>query len=96
MLRGWHWLLASASLNTFIALALTLAGTGHGDVLQALGVNLLYSQCIGLAIWGLIDLGRLWLTPDEPQQWPRLVGIVPVGGDINPDFHLGTLGGQTV
>ena len=79
MLRGWRWLLASASLNTFIALALTLGHKGHGIGLHALGVNLVYSQCIGLAIWGLIDLGRLWLTPDEPQQWPRLVGIVPVG-----------------
>ena len=58
MLRGWRWLMASALLNTTIALALTLGHKGHGIGLQALGVNLLYSQCIGLAIWGLIDLGR--------------------------------------
>ena len=90
MLRGWRWLLASALLNTMIALALTLGHKGHGIGLHALGVNLVYSQCIGLAIWGLIDLGRLWLTPDEPRHWPRLVGIVPVG------VVLGYLGGTLV
>ena len=81
MLRGWRWLLASVALNTVIGVALTLTGTGHGDGfgLQGLGKNLLYSQCIGLAIWGLIDLGRAWLTPDEPRHWPRLIGIVPMG-----------------
>ena len=90
MLRGWRWLLTSASLNTLIGLALTLADTGHSDGLQTLGLNLLYSQCIGLAIWGLIDLGRLALTPDEPRQWRRLFGIVPVG------VVLGYLGGTLV
>ena len=94
MLRGWRWLLASASLNTVIALGLTLASTGHGDGLQALGMNLLYSQCIGLAIWGLIDLGRLWLTPDEPRHWPRLVGIVPVGVVLG--YLAGTLVADTL
>ena len=86
-MRGWRWLLASATLNTVIALVLTLAGQGHGLGLRALGVNLLYSQCIGLAIWALIDLGRVWLTPDEATQWPRLFGIVPSG------VVLGYLGG---
>ena len=90
MLRGWRWLLASASLNTMIALALTLGHKGQGIGLHALGVNLVYSQCIGLAIWGLIDLGRAWLTPDEPRHWPRLVGIVPAG------VVLGYLGGTLV
>ncbi|MEY4265772.1 MAG: hypothetical protein RIS90_307 [Pseudomonadota bacterium] len=94
MLRGWRWLMASAVLNSFIGLALTLAGTGHGDGLQALGKNLLYSQCIGLAIWGLIDLGRLWLTPDEPRHWPRLVGIVPVGVVLG--YLAGTLVADTL
>ena len=94
MLRGWRWLLTSASLNTLIGLALTLADTGHSDGLQTLGLNLLYSQCIGLAIWGLIDLGRLALTPDEPRQWRRLFGIVPVGVVLG--YLGGTLAGDTL
>lgn len=87
MLRGWRWLLASALLNTLIALALTLTGASHGGGLRGFGINWLYSQCIGLAIWGLIDLGRLALTPDEPRQWRRLFAIVPAG------VVLGYLGG---
>ncbi|MBU3740635.1 MAG: hypothetical protein FGM55_17015, partial [Rhodoferax sp.] len=67
-LRGWRWLLASASLNTVIALALTLASAPADRPLGGFGWNLVHSQCIGLAIWGLIDLGRLWLVPDESRQ----------------------------
>lgn len=94
MLRGWRRLLASAALNTLIALALTLTHSGHGVGLHAFGLNLLYSQCIGLASWGLIDLGRAWLTPDEPRQWPRLVGIVPVGVVLG--YLAGTLVADTL
>jgi signal transduction histidine kinase len=90
MLRGWRWLLASALLNTLIALALTLSTASQGTGLGGFGVTWLYSQCIGLAIWGLIDLGRLALTPDEPRQWRRLFGIVPAG------VVLGYLGGTWV
>ena len=56
MLRGWRWLLASALLNTMIALALTLGHKGYGIGLHALGVNLVYSQCIGLSIWAYIEV----------------------------------------
>ena len=87
MLRGWRWLLSSTLLNTLIALALTITTASHGLGLLSFGINWLYSQCIGLAIWGLIDIGRLALTPDEPRQWRRLFGIVPAG------VLLGYLGG---
>jgi signal transduction histidine kinase len=87
MLRGWRWLLSSTLLNTLIALALTITTASHGLGLLGFGINWLYSQCIGLAIWGLIDIGRLALTPDEPRQWRRLFGIVPAG------VLLGYLGG---
>jgi signal transduction histidine kinase len=87
MLRGWRWLLASTLLNTLIALALTLTVASHGLGLLGFAINWLYAQCIGLAIWGLIDLSRLALTPDEPRQWRRLFGIVPAG------VVLGYLGG---
>ena len=72
MLRGWRWLMASTLLNTLIALALTLTTASHGVGFLGFGINWLYSQCIGLAIWGLIDIGRLALTPDEQRQWRRL------------------------
>jgi signal transduction histidine kinase len=87
MLHGWRWLVASTLLNTLIALALTLTTASHGVGLLGFGINWLYSQCIGLAIWGLIDIGRLALTPDEQRQWRRLFGIVPAG------VVLGYLGG---
>ena len=87
MLRGWRWLLSSTLLNTLIALALTLTTASHGVGFLGFGINWLYSQCIGLAIWGLIDIGRLALTPDEQRQWRRLFGIVPAG------VVLGYLGG---
>ena len=87
MLRGWRWLMASTLLNTLIALALTLTTASHGVGFLGFGINWLYSQCIGLAIWGLIDIGRLALTPDEQRQWRRLFGIVPAG------VVLGYLGG---
>ena len=94
MLRGWRWLLASALLNTLIALALTLTTASHGLGLLGFGINWLYSQCIGLAIWGLIDLGRLALTPDEPRQWRRLFAIVPAGVVLG--YLGGTLAGDTL
>ena len=87
MLRGWRWLLSSTLLNTLIALSLTLTTASHGVGFLGFGINWLYSQCIGLAIWGLIDIGRLALTPDEQRQWRRLFGIVPAG------VVLGYLGG---
>ena len=94
LLRGWRWLLASALLNTLVALALTLAGTGHDDGLYAFGINVVYSQCIGLTIWFLIDRARVWLTPDESRQWRRLLGIVPAGVVLG--YLAGTLAADTL
>ena len=45
--------LMAGALNTLIAMGLTLGGS------RGFGLNLLYSQCIGLSIWALVDLGRL-------------------------------------
>ena len=94
MLRGWRWLMASTLLNTLIALALTLTTASHGVGFLGFGINWLYSQCIGLAIWGLIDIGRLALTPDEQRQWRRLFGIVPAGVVLG--YLGGTLAGDTL
>jgi sensor histidine kinase YesM len=55
--------LATGVVNTVIALGITLVG---GDTFA---VNLLYSHCIGLLIWTLIDGGRYLL---DPSGWPGL------------------------
>ena len=52
---------AAVVLNTVIALAITVVSG------ESFAVNLLYSQFIGLLIWGLIDGGRFALHPGG---WP--------------------------
>ncbi|WP_332776461.1 sensor histidine kinase [Polaromonas sp.] len=63
----------AAALNTFIALGITLFGE------RSFGENFLYSQCIGLSIWALIDLPRLGLVKNWDTEWRRLVLLVPLG-----------------
>ena len=68
--------LAAAVLNTVIALAITVVS---GD---AFAVNMLYSQFIGLLIWGLIDGGRFVLHasgwPGAPAMTALVIGAVLV------------------
>lgn len=83
--------LQAAGLNCVIALALSLAGG------QPLAANLLYSQCIGLSIWALIDLGRLVLVRHWSRQRHRLLLIVPASVVLGYGFGLwlaGTLRGE--
>ncbi len=75
--------LQTAALNTLIALTLTLSGL-HG-FLQ----NLIYSQCIGLSIWALIDFSRLWLIRNWRAQRRWLILIVPASVALG--YALGTL-----
>jgi sensor histidine kinase YesM len=77
-------------LNTVIALGITLVG---GDTFA---VNLLYSQCIGLLIWTLIDGGRYLLDPDGwPGVWRLAVLVVVsvllayVSGSVAANLILG-------
>ena len=62
--------LYSLLFNTVIAVLLTAAGFGGN-----FGTNLLYSQCIGLPAWLLIDSSHhlLW-----PNQAPRALLFVPI------------------
>lgn len=71
------------TVNSLIALALSLSD-GHG-----LGMNMVYSQCIGFSIWGLMELVLKWLVHDWDTQWRRLVLLVPVAVVIG--YPLGTL-----
>jgi sensor histidine kinase YesM len=64
--------LPGLTVNTFIALSLT----AFGD--NPFGPNLVYSHCIGINIWLLIELARCYLVPEPKQQWLRLYFIIPV------------------
>jgi len=70
-------------LNTAIAVGITVFGEGN------FANNLVYSQCIGLSISGLIHLGAWRLIQDWERQWRRLVLMVPVG--VIAGFLLGTV-----
>jgi signal transduction histidine kinase len=77
-------------LNTVIALVITAV---NGDTFA---VNLLYSQCIGVSIWALIDGGRHVL---HPSGWPGVwrmgllvvvaVLVAYVGGSVAANLMLG-------
>jgi signal transduction histidine kinase len=76
-LRPAPYLLRNAvftlALNTLIGIAITVFGK------HSLWVNLLYSQCIGLSIWGLIEWGRHQFIREAEAHWRRLLWIVPLG-----------------
>ena len=53
-----------ALVNLAIAgLVATMSGSPFGHIV-------LYSECIGLSIWAIVECGRRWLFPRE-QGWPR-------------------------
>ncbi|MDD5335291.1 MAG: histidine kinase [Rhodoferax sp.] len=64
--------LPSLTINTVIALSLTAFGDGD------FATNLVYSHCIGISIWLLIEVGLHFLMPNRKQQWRRLYLIVPL------------------
>lgn len=72
--------------NTVIALGIT------AFMQQNLWINLVYSQCIGLSIWALIDFGQYWLVSDLQLQWRRLFLIAPIGAALG--YLLGTAAAQ--
>jgi sensor histidine kinase YesM len=73
----------AVALNTVIALGITTFGS------NSFVTNLVYSQCIGLIIWGLIDLGHPWLLREKAQHWRRLFWFVPLC--VLLGYLLGTL-----
>jgi len=60
------------AVNTVIALGLTAFGDGD------FGGNLVYSHCIGISIWLLLEAAQRLLLPKPKQQWRRLYLIVPL------------------
>ena len=63
--------LPGLTVNTFIALNLT----AFGDT--PFGPNLVYSHCIGISIWLLIEITQCYLIPEPKHQWRRLYFIIP-------------------
>jgi hypothetical protein len=80
--------LISVGLNTFIALTLSAMDVRY------LWINMVFSQCIGLSIWVLIETAQHWLITDWDRQWRRLVVIVPVGVVVG--YLLGTVAADAV
>ncbi|OGB33853.1 MAG: hypothetical protein A3F78_13505 [Burkholderiales bacterium RIFCSPLOWO2_12_FULL_61_40] len=78
----------AATLNTVIALGLAVFGD------KEFSTNLVYSQCIGLSIWGLLDGGHRLLMPDRAAQKHRLIWIVPLGATLG--YVFGTLVANTL
>ena len=64
--------LPGLSVNTVIALLLTAFGVGD------FGVNLVYSHCIGVSIWLLIEAALYWLMPEPDLPWRRMYLLVPL------------------
>ncbi len=77
-----------AVFNTVIAGAISIFMGG------GFWINLVYSQCIGLSIWLLIDFGQYWLIRQPERQWRRLFAIAPIGAFLG--YLLGTLLAQRV
>lgn len=73
----------AAAFNTAIAVGIT--AFGEHDFLS----NLVYSQCIGLSIWLLIEVGQYKLILDYPSQWRRLFWLVPLC--VVTGYLLGTV-----
>jgi signal transduction histidine kinase len=63
--------LPGLTVNTVIALGLSAFGGGD------FGGTLVYSHCIGLCIWLLIEVGQRYLITNRALQWRRLYLIVP-------------------
>ncbi len=79
---------ASLVLNTLIATGITVFGD------HEFTLNLLYAQCIGVSIWLILDVGRLFAISDWEVQWRRVVVLVPVGTLIG--YVVGSLLGDWI
>lgn len=76
--------LQAAAFNTVIAVG--ISAFGEYDLLS----NLVFSQCIGLSIWALIEVAQFKLIQDFDTRWRRLLWIVPIA------VTLGYLIGSTL
>jgi signal transduction histidine kinase len=80
--------LQAVVFNTIIALGISTFVT------HQFMASMVYSQCIGLSCWGLIDLSRVWLVTDSKRHWRRLFWIVPISVCVG--YVLGTMAGDAL
>ena len=74
----WRYLAGTMVLSTVIAAAITVFGPhGHG-----FGENLLYSQCIGLITYAVIDIPRRLLWPRGVPSFLPLLGLALLAAPI--------------
>ena len=63
---------------------------------HAYEIQLIYSLCIGVSIWAMIDLGRHWMWPDPETGWPKgTTGLLLVLVGVVGGFLVGTALGDT-
>ena len=75
-----HMFAGTFALNTVIALAITLFGNHGSD--HGFVVNFVFSQCIGLITFALIDPPRRRLWPTRPSPLLPMVALVLVAAAI--------------
>lgn len=77
-----HMLAGTAVLNTVIAIAITVFGSDKHGHSHGFAVNFVFSQCIGLTTYALIDLPRRRLWPTRPSPLMPLIALVLVAASI--------------
>lgn len=75
-----HMFAGTVVLNTLIAVAITLFGSSSHS--HGFAVNFVFSQCIGLSTWALIDLPRRRLWPTRPSPFVPMIAIVLVAATV--------------
>ena len=81
-----HQFATLLAFNTLIAVGISAFGENR------FVINLVYSHCIGLCIWTLLQLQMLLFIRQRQTQWPRLVWAVPIA--TTGGYLLGTVLGQ--
>ena len=77
-----HMLAGTLVPNTVIAVAITVFGSNSQGHSHGLAVNFVFSQCIGLITYALIDLPRRRLWPARPSPFLPMIAIAVVAASI--------------
>jgi len=72
-----RYLIGTVTLSTVIAAGLTAFGHRHG-----FGTNFVYSQCIGMLMYALIDLPRRVFWPAGPPSLLPMIGLVLIAAPL--------------
>jgi len=72
-----RYLIGTVTLSTVIAAGLTAFGHRHG-----FGTNFVYSQCIGMLMYAMIDLPRRVFWPAGPPSLLPMIGLVLIAAPV--------------